>query len=948
MNLPGENSHAEQALSPGASGRGDNIVVQRDRIGIWHGALERGSTGIEVASGCLAFSVYEIPAVPDFSSPRFPDLHRLDEAQRIKRVGERQSQLIAALHTLGPHFGINLRYVYERPSPHTEGHIRLFLLGRSFGHTQQEATARAEHFRALVESAFPSEYRQIDLSASAHERAELEKLLLFSDISSIIEILKPEQALKAAHNPQLCGFSFYYHPESFAALDHDAVELCRAVISQTRSRRLILDCCLMPTGSLTEIERMELLTWATLSERWSRDQRISVGGGLFTQPETFEVAADPQARKAQEAFQKLLQNYGNPESKYFIYSFRVLSEGEPARAVAAAWSAFALNRDGGAHFRQITQDHPAFSRALKAAQLCYVTPAVCRDDIWGHPEAPETLRRLHRMVDVREAAAFFRWPIPGRDGCPGIPLDTGIVESTLGRIHKPGIIEIGRLIEGARVTTEIEQINLADLTKHCLIVGTPGSGKTTLCFSLLTQLWEQHRIPFIVLEPAKTEYRALKQLPCFRDDLLIFSVGNEMVAPFRFNPFEVIPGFNVSEHISNLNTCFAGAFSMSDPLPMIIDHAIREVYAKRNWSEYGIGSEDDALVTPTLEEFFHRALDVAQTLSYRGEIAGNIRGMLETRLGALLRGPKGRCFNARHSIPATVLMQRPVIFEMDALNEEEKALMMMFLLAQVRAYAKTTRKPDRWDKRKEPLKHVVLVEEAHNVIGRGDGHASEHLANPQAKAIRFFTNMLAEMRALGEGIVIADQLPTAIVPEAIKTTEIKVMHRLVSLDDRVELGAAMVLDEAQIEQAAILPPGQSLFFRQGLARARLIQESNFKETHPAANDPPDDGAVQEWMLQFQADETVRQAYLPYSSCAGVCNTCQPRIREQNERWADRKWQVIKQALETGKGSPLNIAAQHFFANFDEQAGAVQRHCACVHFQQKILYRLPAPLAGGKK
>src|ERR1051326_759795 len=161
---------------------------------------------------------------------------------------------------------------------------------------------------------------------------------------------------------------------------------------------------------------------------------------------------------------------------------------------------------------------------------------------------------------------------------------------------------------------------------------------------------------------------------------------------------------------------------------------------------------------------------MAEQSSYKGETMGNIRGALETRLGALLRGPKGRCFNTRRSVPMEMLLSRPVVLELEALNDEEKALLMLFLLTAIRAYARAKRKSG------VGLQHVVLVEEAHNVIGRGEGQGGGgNKANPKEIAIRFFVRMLAEMRALGEGILIADQLPTAIAPEAIKSTNLKVM-----------------------------------------------------------------------------------------------------------------------------------------------------------------------------
>jgi hypothetical protein len=913
-----------------------SYVNPRAKIGLWHGARERGETGVEAAEGCIAFSVFEVPAVPDFSSHRFPDLAQLDEAQRIKRVGERQNQFLAALHSLGPHFAISLRYFYRRPAQ-GEGRIRLFLIGRSYGTTESEAVRGVHRFRELLQRTFPSEYRLIDLQTKDKEVTD--GILSLSGVTSIAEIIKPEQVFPAWHDPAICGFSFYYFPMPFASTDNDMVEFCHALINDMHCRAVVVDICLIPTVPLTDIERTELETWVRLCERWSRDQRIQVGGGLYSQPTTIEIVADPYAQEARKAYNDLLQRYGSPQSRCFLYAFRALwAEDAPPEHVASALASFALAPNSGYQLCLISRHHPAFQRALNAARFCYVTPAVCNERIWQYPESPETLRRLHRMVDVKEAAGFFRLPIAGRHGCPGIPLDTGLIQPTEVALSRRGI-KVGSFIEGHRITADEAVFTPEDLTKHCLIVGTPGSGKTTLCFSLLTQLWEQWRIPFIVLEPAKTEYRALKQLPHFRDDLLIFTVGNERISPFRFNPFEILDGVSVSEHISALNACFSGAFSLWDPLPMIIDQAIREIYADKNWSEYGVGGEDPNLEPPTMEDLYSRALIVAERKSYRGDVVGNIRGALETRLGSLLRGPKGRCFNTRRSVPIDSLMRQPIILELDALNDEEKALMMMFILMLVREYAKANRKSG------SPLSHVVLVEEAHNVIGRGEGRAiSEHRANPKEVAIRFFTRMLAEMRALGEGIITVDQLPTAIAPEAIKQTNIKITHRLVAADDRKELGATMVFDDGQFQQAAVLPPGQSFVFMEGWARSRLVAESNFKEQNHV-DTPPDDQTVREWMMSFQERDDVRDAYLPYPDCSWYCRVCNRRIREQSERLVECKWPIIEKALVdeqrlSSPPPPVVIASAYFFSGFEAPTDdKVRWGCAYVHFRERIEKRL---------
>lgn len=872
------------------------------RLAAWGGARVAGETGVEVVEGFVAKTVFEIPSVPDFSSERFPDLAKLDEQQRISVIAQKQAQFLASLHQLGPLAGLSLRYCLTRPA-NGAARIRIFLIGRSFATTQDAALAAAARFQQAAMAAFPREYRFERVPAPASDPG-LDALIGLRDVASLVEVLKPEKLVQPWHDPAVCGFPFFYRPDAFAPTNNSMLATCKALMEQSVSN-VVIDVCLMPTGTMTDVEHGEVRNWAALCERWSRDQRVEMPGGLYSRPKTIEIAPDPAARDMGTAYEDLLSTYHGTD-RLFLYAIRVMSTAaEPPVSLAAAVASAALAPGAGYYLRAIASTDPVYSRALAAARNCSLSPAVCNDEIWKRDGAPETLRRLHRLVSLNEIAGFFRFPIPGRSGCPGIPTDTGALESTSSHSTPPPTLVLGKEIVDNRLGTENIALPLRDLAKSALIVGMPGSGKTTLCFALLDQLWRTHRVPFLVLEPAKTEYRALLTLPALRDDIWVFTVGNERVSPFRLNPFEVPEGIAVSEHISALVTCFTGAFELWDPLPMIIEQAIRKAYEARDWSEYELGGERPDLEPPTMEHVYQEALAIAEKSSYRGESAGNIKGALEARLGSLLVGPKGRCFNNRRSIPLGELLSRPVVLELDALNENEKALLMMFVLTLVREHAKATRRSG------APLSHVLLLEEAHVVIGRDNNGGGSEKGNPKLVSTRMFTRAIAEMRALGEGIVIADQLPTAIAPEAVKNTSLKVMHRLVSADDRNELGQAMIFDAGQIEQAATLSPGRAFVHMEGWARSRLIAEPDFKTVHQVA-EPPEDSFISASMAKIRELEPVRHAYLPYAGCENVCRTCSPRLREEIERAC--RGALAGMAEETGDeeaGDPLARAMEAF-------------------------------------
>ncbi|GKT09125.1 ATP-binding protein [Desulforhabdus sp. TSK] len=894
-------------------------------IAYWHGAREPGHAGVSRVDGYSAFVCYEIPALPDFSSPRFADLSRLDDTARVKKVGERQAGFISTLHVLGPGVAVSLRYLLERGQSGMNKRIRLFLVGRAFAFDSSEAKHKARQFCDLVESGFPMEYYPL---IPINDPTILKTVGCgdLDDYGAIAEILKPELNIPAHHQFEVCGFRNFYVTSSLTPLEHGALELCRTLIHYPTTERAVVDCCITPTPAMTEAEAAHAVRLTQLAEKWSRDQRKEVGGGLFSDPMSIEIAADPNARWVNEALSRTKERYSQPDARYFVYACRVLADSEDAaRAIAATWASFAAQRDAGISIISCAASDGSFSRAVNAVRNLIVSPSVYRKDIWNEPDAPETLRRLHRMADVKELSTFFRLPIPGATGCPGIMTDYGLSKgpSATSVTSKPAI-EMGQVFENGRTNGRVLNLELPELTKHCLIVGTPGSGKTTLSFSLLTQLWEKHRIPFVVLEPAKTEYRALKRLAAFRDDLLIFTVGNERVSPFRFNPLEPMDGVELSEHISTLKTCFKAAFSLFDPLPMILSDALQGAYEELGWSLYDLGGENPEAGIPTLDALLRQALAVLDTRDYKGEVSGNLRGAIQTRLGSLINGPKGRCFNTVQSVPVTEWMKRPVIFELDALNLEEKALMMMFILTQIRAYAKVTPRSNG-----KPLRHVVLVEEAHNVIPRRrGGGTSDSRADPQAEATQFFTSMLAEMRALGEGMLVCDQLPTAVAEEAVKLTDIKVMHRIVSADDRVELGASMIMNAGQIEQAALLEPGYSFVFKTGSAKPDLVKEINFKLEHGETDRAIENAQVTEWMRPVLSSECFRKAYLPYDRCGEECTLCDSKTRERAER-------LVNDLLRKNpKMTESDIRQKIARIPFDPSQPNAW-HCISLHFHMKL-------------
>ena len=393
----------------------------------------------------------------------------------------------------------------------------------------------------------------------------------------------------------------------------------------------------------------------------------------------------------------------------------------------------------------------------------------------------------------------------------------------------PRLLALGEVLFDGRASGNTLAMPLDDLTSHGIIAGMTGSGKTNTCFQILGQL-AAHGVPFLVVESAKSEYRELLDDTRFKPPPVVFTVGNETVNPLRINPFAFPDGILVQTHIDYLKQAFSAAFEMWNPLPYVLERSLEEIYIDRGW-DLTTGQNARAegyagpLRFPTLADLEATAPRVAATLPYGAEIMGNIQGGLTARLGQLRgAGGKGPMFDTRDSTPDTVLFERNCIIELKALaKEDEKAFLMGLLLIRLSEYHEARRMRGGDGQPPGTLRHVTVIEEAHRLLKNVSTAQSSESANPRGQAIEFFGNLLAEIRAFGEGVLMAEQIPVKLISDAIKNTNLKIIHRLVPQEDRAAVGAAMVLTQTQQEHLARLQRGEAAVYAERLAQAVLVK-----------------------------------------------------------------------------------------------------------------------------
>lgn len=537
-------------------------------------------------------------------------------------------------------------------------------------------------------------------------------------------------------------------------------------------------------------------------------------------------------------------------------------------------------------------------------------------------------------LDDQGATALLSPPILPQGGIPGIVSHQAnpfsgwqLYESSANQRR----IEIGSYMD-SRVALLGQhghkvRINLDDLTRHTLITGSTGAGKSTTCKRLLIEAHKQE-IPFLVIEPVKDEYSDLWFSNEYTSEptdmpLSIYQLGSPECGLW-FNPFYIRKGISLDTHISFLQSAFLAAFPMPGVFGMVFSEVIRDAYSEKAkaraqkplfslnnnvrsiqdelnegdklqqlrdlfqangvslsgkikalrtepyWTiraekVYLVRHEENELRVyelpddlpytgiipiqedltdadfPTLDDLItsaDRLIGKGKRLNYTGEFGQNLKTAINFRLEYLKAGIVGTLLQPRRTfVPAkksfeaqlSDFLRHPVVFQLRLIADKgEKALFMGFLLTALYEYYE--QQPT-----SETLGHITLIEEAHVLLENVPRHQTDDSANTQGKAIELFADMLAEVRSRGEGLIIVEQLPSKLISEAIKNTNLKIMHRLTAKEDRDVLGAAMNFNEHQSQFATTLSQGQAIIFREGLSEPALVKirsvivESEYKK-----------------------------------------------------------------------------------------------------------------------
>lgn len=381
-------------------------------------------------------------------------------------------------------------------------------------------------------------------------------------------------------------------------------------------------------------------------------------------------------------------------------------------------------------------------------------------------------------------------------------------------------IRIGQIHHMGKTEYTTVNLDLNSFTSHCFITGSTGSGKSNTTYGLLERFY-QNQIPFLVIEPAKGEYKtAFGNIP----GINIFTTNPMLGRMLKLNPFRFDKNIHILEHLDRLIEIFNACWEMYAAMPAILKDAIEQIYIEKGWDLLNSVYLGEGEITyPTFQDLLYVLPKIINRSGYSSDTKGDYIGALVTRVASLTKGITGQIFCDIYDIPDETLFDENTIVDLSRVGSAEtKSLIMGMLVLKLSEYRMANA-----TEANQKLRHITVLEEAHNLLKRTSSEQGQSSANLIGKSVEMICNSIAEMRTYGEGFIIVDQSPTAVDISAIKNTNTKILMRLPEKNDCETVGNAVGLDEEQIKELAKLSTGVAVVMQNNWLEAVLARIDRF-------------------------------------------------------------------------------------------------------------------------
>lgn len=373
-----------------------------------------------------------------------------------------------------------------------------------------------------------------------------------------------------------------------------------------------------------------------------------------------------------------------------------------------------------------------------------------------------------------------------------------------GENGKDNRVRLGKIFHMNHEEETAVKLSKQSLASHTFVTGSTGSGKSNTIYQILDQV-SQENIKFLVIEPAKGEY---KHVFGNRRDVAVYGTNPSLNELLKINPFSFEGGIHVLEHIDRLVEIFNVCWPMYAAMPAVLKDAVERSYEDCGWDLISSVNTFNNSYYPSFADVARNVKSIIDSSEYDTENKGAYKGSLLTRLQSLTNGINGLIFT-KDEISSSNLFDENAIVDLSRVGSTEtKALLMGMLLLKLQEYRLTSSASIN-----SSLKHVTVLEEAHNILKKTSTEQVSESANLLGKSVEMISNAIAEMRTYGEGFIIADQAPGLLDMSVIRNTNTKIIMRLPDQSDRELVGYAANLSDDQIKELAKLPCGVGAIYQ---------------------------------------------------------------------------------------------------------------------------------------
>ena len=422
-----------------------------------------------------------------------------------------------------------------------------------------------------------------------------------------------------------------------------------------------------------------------------------------------------------------------------------------------------------------------------------------------------------------------------------------------------GSINLGNIYNMGTETKTKVRLNRESLAMHTFITGSTGSGKSNTIYEILDQL-DTVGVKFMIIEPAKGEY---KNVFGNRNNVTVLGTNPNYSELLKINPFKFPKSVHVLEHVDRLIEIFNVCWPMYAAMPAVLKDAVLCAYEDCGWDLVESVNKISDELFPTFTDLEKELWTVIENSAYSDELKGNYIGSLVTRIKSLNNGLNGQIF-ASDEIDNKLLFDKNVIIDLSRIGSlETKSLIMGILVMRLNEYRMSEA-----TEMNSKLKHVTVLEEAHNILKRISNEQNSESSNVSGKSVEMLSNAIAEMRTYGEGFIIADQSPNAVDVSAIRNTNTKIIMRLPDEIDRRLAGKAAALKDEQLDEIAKLPKGVAVVYQNDWIEPVLCKINRFEGKEEQYNytreytENPDEYKLKEEILKLLLTTRVNREILP--------------------------------------------------------------------------------------